>query len=121
MDRLYSITEANEMLAHVAPALTELQSKYPEAIEIQKKIEDGALSNGGAQHRERWNRILERVDELLKRFDDWDIVLRSIEDGLIDFPAEIDGGPAFLCWRLGEPRVAFWHRQDEGFAGRRPL
>lgn len=121
MDRLYTIPEANEMLVHIAPALVELQSKYPQAIEIQEKIERGALTNGGAQHRERWNRVLARVDELIQRFDEWAIVVRSIEEGLIDFPAEIDGGPAYLCWKLGEPAVTHWHRPDEGFAGRKPL
>jgi hypothetical protein len=33
----------------------------------------------------------------------------------------VEGGEAYLCWQFGEPEVAFWHRQDEGFAGRRPL
>ncbi|MFP5298741.1 MAG: DUF2203 domain-containing protein [Actinomycetota bacterium] len=121
MGKLYTIPEANEMLAHVAPALVELQTKYPQAVDIQEKIERGALANGGAQYRDKWNRILARVDELLARFDEWEIVVRSIEDGLVDFPATIDGGPAFLCWKLGEPAVRFWHRPNEGFAGRKSL
>ncbi len=41
--------------------------------------------------------------------------------GLVDFPAEHDGRPICLCWRLGEPAVAFWHEIDAGYAGRQPL
>ena len=41
--------------------------------------------------------------------------------GLIDFPAELDGEIVYLCWQFGEPEVAFWHRIEDGFAGRRPL
>lgn len=42
-------------------------------------------------------------------------------DGLCDFPAWIDGQVGFLCWRYGEPRIAFWHPSTAGFDGRRPL
>jgi len=46
---------------------------------------------------------------------------KSLEDGLIDFPGEIDGEPALLCWKHGEPDVAWWHAPEAGFAGRRPI
>jgi hypothetical protein len=49
------------------------------------------------------------------------VELRDIATGLVDFPAELEGGPAYLCWRLGEETVGHWHRPDEGFAGRHPL
>jgi hypothetical protein len=41
--------------------------------------------------------------------------------GLVDFPAERDGHPIYLCWRLGEPAVEYWHERDAGYAGRRPV
>lgn len=47
--------------------------------------------------------------------------LKDVALGLVDFPAEIDGEPVLLCWQFGEARVAFWHREGDGFAGRRPL
>ena len=53
--------------------------------------------------------------------DERDIVLRDIATGLLDFPALAAGRQVWLCWRLGEDRVAFWHATDEGFAGRKPL
>ena len=46
---------------------------------------------------------------------------KGLDVGLVDFPATIDGAPAYLCWQLGEPTVAWWHRRDAGFAGRRLL
>jgi hypothetical protein len=42
-------------------------------------------------------------------------------DGLVDFYSMIDGREVFLCWRLGEPEVSFWHDLDAGFAGRQAL
>ncbi len=47
--------------------------------------------------------------------------LTDVDLGLVDFPAQVEGEPAYLCWRLGEPRVAYYHRRGEGFAHRRPL
>lgn len=46
---------------------------------------------------------------------------KGLDVGLVDFPAEVDGAPAFLCWQLGEPTVAWWHRPETGFTGRQPL
>jgi hypothetical protein len=42
-------------------------------------------------------------------------------DGLVDFPTIVDGRRAFLCWKLGEAEVSYWHELDAGFAGRQPL
>ncbi len=48
-------------------------------------------------------------------------ILRDVESGLIDFPCRAPGATVFLCWRVGEPAIAFWHGADEGFAGRKPI
>ena len=48
-------------------------------------------------------------------------MVKDLEMGLLDFPAIVNNQEVYLCWRLGEERIRFWHRQDEGFAGRKPL
>jgi hypothetical protein len=50
-----------------------------------------------------------------------DIVLRDADRGLVDFPSIREGEEVYLCWQADEPRVAFWHDPDAGFAGRQPL
>jgi hypothetical protein len=57
----------------------------------------------------------------MDRIQAWDIEIRDLASGLVDFPTEIDGVEGFLCWRLGEPEVGYWHPRGEGFGGRRPL
>jgi hypothetical protein len=49
------------------------------------------------------------------------ILLRDPETGLVDFPGDVDGRPVYLCWRLGEDHVAWYHGQDAGFASRKRL
>lgn len=58
---------------------------------------------------------------LLDFLDSHGVVLRDVETGLVDFPTTRDGEPAWLCWRLEDPDIGFWHTTSEGFASRRPL
>jgi len=48
-------------------------------------------------------------------------VVKDLEKGLVDFPSIVNDEQVFLCWKLGEPGIRFWHRMDEGFTGRKPL
>jgi hypothetical protein len=47
--------------------------------------------------------------------------IKSLEEGLLDFPALRGDEEVLLCWKLGEDEIAYWHGLEEGFAGRKPL
>jgi len=49
------------------------------------------------------------------------IQLKDPRIGLVDFPSNLEGRRVLLCWHLGEVSVQFWHDENAGFAGRRPL
>ena len=117
----YSVEEANALLPFLAPTLIELREKFEEAERIRQMVAEAAVGNGGSSKRERWSRTLARVQELMERLEEWEIVLRDFETGLVDFPSTMADEEIYLCWRLGEAEVAHWHRPDEGFMGRRPL
>ena len=120
-EKLYTVEEANELLPHLAPTLVELREKFEEAARVREAVAHAALGNGWSEKRDSWSRTLARVQELIERLQDWEIELRDISTGLVDFPSVIDGQDAYLCWRLGEPEVAYWHGREDGFPGRRPL
>jgi hypothetical protein len=69
----------------------------------------------------RMQGVIDQMQAGVARIDGWSITLRDIESGLIDFPALASGRQIWLCWRLGEGDVDWWHSVDEGFAGRRRL
>ena len=117
----YTREEANALLPYLAPTLVELRDKSEEASRIHDTVTAAAATNGGSTRREKWSRLLARVAELAERLEEWEVELRDLGQGLVDFPAIVDGGEAFLCWRLGESSVAYWHPRDTGIAGRRPL
>jgi hypothetical protein len=120
-DKHYTVEEANALLPHLAPALVELRDKFEEAAQARVAIAQAGATNGWSSERERWLRLLGRVGELLERLRGWGIELRDPSTGLIDFPTTMEGRDAYLCWRLGEEDVAYWHFPEDGFAGRKPL
>jgi len=61
------------------------------------------------------------VEALLDHLTSLGIVIRDLDSGLVDFPTMRDGEPAWLCWRLDDPDIAFWHSTREGYASRQPL
>jgi hypothetical protein len=84
-------------------------------------IRAAAPQNGGGEPGTAYWEALVTLRREVVAMNERNIVLRDPETGLLDFPALIEGREAFLCWRLGEDRVAFWHGQETGYSGRRPL
>lgn len=119
--KLYTVEEANALLPYIAPTLVELREKFEEAARIREAVTTAAATNGGSHKRTEWSGTLARVGELVERLEEWQVEVRDISQGLVDFPAMIEGEDAYLCWRLGEAEVAYWHPRSTGFAGRRPL
>jgi hypothetical protein len=120
-NKTYTVAEANALLPYLAPALVELREKFEQAAAIRATVAKAAAMNGGSPEREEWSNTLARVADLLNRLQEWAVELRDVGTGLVDFPTEIEAEEAYLCWRLGEPEVAHWHRKGEGFAGRNPI
>lgn len=120
-EKLYTVAEANALLPFLAPTLVELREKFEEADKIRMKVAGIASTNGWSPSRDEWGRTLARVSELMDRIQEWQLQLRDITTGLVDFPSVVEGDAAWLCWRLGEDEVGYWHPTDEGFDSRRPL
>lgn len=126
--RLFTLTEANALLATVVPMLQDL-------LECKRGLEaaQAALQRITPQHRKNGHRLeaigLERQMERLvdclshgmRDLEAMGIELKDIDSGLIDFPALHRGRVVLLCFRLGEERIAYWHELTTGFAGRRPI
>jgi hypothetical protein len=62
-----------------------------------------------------------RLRESLREIEQHGCVVKDLDSGLLDFPCRVGEREAYLCWRLGEPSIRFWHGTDEGFAGRKPI
>lgn len=120
-EKVYTVEAANALLPYLAPTLVELREKFELADRARESVAQAAAGNGWSHKRERWSVTMARVAELMDRLTEWGLELRDVGTGLVDFPAIVDGEEVFLCWRLGEPEVAYYHPRTEGFGGRRRL
>ncbi len=117
--RVYSVGQARAHLAALRPALDEIVVVRADAAELQASLQGGPPTDLGGLPELKAAQA--RLDELVSTVTEDDVQLKGIAPLLLDFPAEIDGHDALLCWLEGDSDLAWWHRADLGFLGRRPL
>jgi len=130
MPRYFTVEEANQALPRLRQWLPRLQARRRRLDVVQHRLAElsvKAAANGNlleeevhATQREA-KRLTTELDKLIAKFNDLGCELKDIEQGLVDFPALREGREVYLCWRLGEEEVAFWHELEACFAGRQPL
>jgi hypothetical protein len=122
-ERLFTREQANALIPRLRPLLLRLR-------EVQRALADrdtverlraAAAGNGGGhaaravmESGEEFGRISAEIERL-------GVVVRDPATGLVDFPAEREGAPIYLCWRMDEDEVGHWHDRDTGYMGREPL
>ncbi len=141
MARFYSIDEANDRLADLRPLLERLRAQREALVELRdlavgrissvRARDDAPSARGGADRPEgdaelrrirmRMQGIVDQMQAAVGQIDEWGITLRDIESGLVDFPALVSGRQIWLCWRLDDEGVEWWHDLTSGFASRRRL
>jgi hypothetical protein len=65
--------------------------------------------------------LVQRAKDSLQEIDAIGVQVKDLDTGLLDFPCILEGETVLLCWKRGEPRIAFWHRMEDGFRGRQPI
>jgi hypothetical protein len=130
MPRYYTLSEANEMLPQLSQLIELMQAQRRQLDLLQgrsKVVAQKTRGNGNHNPGEdvalaqATKQVEEALEAAIKQLQDWDIELKDLQTGLIDFPALREGRVVYLCWQLGEPEIAYWHETSTGFAGRQPL
>ena len=120
-ERSFSVEEANLLLPNLRKSLVVVQKARQVVLSGGERIRRSAPANGGGrQGREYW-KALAALRREVESIAEGGILLRDADTGLVDFPTRREGREAFLCWRLGEDRVGYWHGPDTGYSGRRPI
>jgi hypothetical protein len=130
--RLFTLTEAERARREIEPVLVEAMGCRKKLAGLESDL--SAVSSriammGGvivpyeklAAVRAQHQQLAETFSSALTQIIETGCVIKDLEIGLLDFPAIIDDQDVYLCWKLGEDRIRFYHRQDEGFAGRKPI
>ncbi|MGC9157873.1 MAG: DUF2203 domain-containing protein [Terracidiphilus sp.] len=74
-----------------------------------------------ARQRAEMEAHMQRVRESVAEIDSIGAQVKDLETGLLDFPCRLDDQVVLLCWRMGEPSIAYWHATDAGFKDRQPV
>lgn len=112
--RYFTPEEANTLL----PRVRALMAK---AAEHQRRLQDRLGREAGQPSQEMSREIEEHrraAQTCLRDLEELGVHVKGVEAGLADFPALRNGEYVYLCWKVGEPRVEWWHGLNAGFAGR---
>lgn len=120
-ERRYSVAEANALLPTLVPLLERLREAQRVMSEHHDEVVEAVRSNGGGPTGRAFLEASQEAGSVVAEIQRLGIVVRDPQTGLIDFPAKRDGEDVFLCWRLGEDAVEWWHPTTSGFSDRRPL
>ena len=121
MATFYTLDRANDRIADLDGMLTLLRTQRDELRELKATFETTESADDQRRLRLRMQGLVDQMQASVARIDGWGITLRDIDTGMIDFPALVSGRQVWLCWKLGEGPIAWWHELEDGFAGRRPL
>ena len=132
MSRRFSLAEAQRLLPRLEHLMRDAlarKSEYQQAERVIQSLAEKVMMMGGmdidrARAREsRQNRdaAAQRLRDTIERVQELGCVVKDLDIGLVDFPTRFRGVDVYLCWRLGEPAIEFWHGMEEGFRGRKAI
>ena len=132
MLKFFTLQQAQQLLPQVETAIREaifLRSEYEDAeSDLQKFYRRIMMLGGALVDRERFSMRKERLEsgarrlkQSIEKIDSYGCFIKDLDIGLIDFPTLFRGNEVYLCWKLGETGIQFWHPIEEGFRGRREI
>ena len=130
MRRLFTVEEARALLPRVRTLARDLRERKADYDRHQAALEmlaaragtaDEHLRGPLARHQEAVAGLMAALQELVAELNALGVEIKGVEAGLLDFPSLRDGHVVYLCWKLDEPDIAFWHDLESGFRGRQPL
>ena len=129
---LFSVEEANRLLADIRPQLEKLRAQKREFDRLELRAGVLLVATAGAAPEnpdaielralgEKRRRLGETIGRGIARMNETGVLVKDLDRGLCDFYTLSGDRLILLCWHLGEPEIAHWHSLEEGYAGRKPL
>jgi len=128
----FTLIEAERLLPEIETIIREavsLKSQYQEAEQALHSFAQRIAMQGGVvvdraavlQNRAQRDRHGEGLKAAIEKIQEYGCVIKDLDIGLVDFPTLFRGQEVYLCWKMGESGIAYWHGVDEGFAGRKAI
>lgn len=131
-DRYFNREEAEELLPLLGKSLEEARKQKQFLDSLDEDLSQASariMMLGGSvppyqellRKKGEKQRFVERLEDAVNEIQEMGCLVKDLESGLVDFPSLRDGREVYLCWKLGEKRIEYWHGMEEGFAGRKRL
>jgi hypothetical protein len=120
--RHFTLAMANKTLPLVKRVVADIVAAHDHALDLQAKAErlrDGATEQQTIQ--KDLDGTLDRLQTFVDELTEIGCELKDYQTGLIDFVGRHQGREIYLCWKLGEDKIAYWHELSAGVAGRKPV
>lgn len=123
-EKLFSLEEANQLIPLLRRLMRRVIKERAELASLQAEIQRArshAPESGGSRFGLRYLVRLESFSHTVQKIETLGVLVKDYQTGLCDFPHLKDGRVVYLCWKLGEDKVGWWHDIEAGFAGRQLL
>ena len=123
-ERTFTLTEAKRLLPQLEERLLAVKQDKEVLVRSHGEIKRASAKaqyNGGSFAGPRYIKALERISDSVEAIQEMGVLVKDLDIGLCDFPYLQDGRIVYLCWKLGESEIRFWHEIEDGYAGRQPI
>jgi hypothetical protein len=121
----FTLKQANELLPSVIKKFNDIVSLKNEVVRIQSDLETNPKYMTSLKDyiikKQELNTAISNFYKSIEDLEATGVSIKSIEQGLLDFPSLMFNEEIWLCWKEGETEIKFWHGKDEGFNGRKPI
>jgi hypothetical protein len=132
MPKRFTLAQAQSLIPRVDRLLREaiaLKSGFVQADRALQSFSERIMLMGGMtvdrnqflQAKSRRESEAERLRNAVEQLQNLGCLVKDLDTGLVDFPTLFRGQEVYLCWKLGEPSIEFWHDVDQGFRGRKAI
>jgi hypothetical protein len=121
----FTTNEANQALPNVIKKFEFALAKKNEVSKLEQELQMSFSSDNTFEKyvllKQKLNSAITQFYEAVEMLENTGVVVKSIEQGLLDFPSKRFDEEVWLCWKYGETEIKFWHEKDSGFMGRKPI
>ncbi len=121
----FTISSANEKLPVIIEKFKNVTSLKNEIMKIEQQLSSSLTPTSNFEQyvtiKQKLNSVVKNFYQAIEDLENTGVVIKGIDEGLLDFPSKRFDDEIWLCWKQGETEIKFWHEKDIGFSGRKPI
>jgi len=125
MNSYFSVNQANEILPTVIKKFNYAKKMKVEVMKMEQQLTSGLTPTTSLEEyttiKKKLNSLVTKFYQSIEDLESTGVLLKGLDEGLLDFPAKRFDKEIWLCWKEGETEIKFWHEKDTGFIGRKPI